>query len=327
MTSRKKPEDSPVEPDDLVDDLEEMEATDTSTEDISAADINTEGIPTDARNIPGGAGRIPKSRSISWVIAGALFAVVLVWWVVLGKRGVERVEGNFERWQNRREAKVENPLVNAGGQNRVVAQQFYFNDAALAVSPAVVGISTYQDLPGTGAKSGHSWLGIGSGVIISPQGHILTTDRVGSKATHIKVTRFDRGHTHIYEGELVASFPAKGLAVIKISAADPLPTTMLGDSSVSDMGDWVLAIGSRMGMKQTTVKGIISSVDARGRLKTSMPVRPSLAGGALVNNAGEVIGIMSGKGYAVPSNKARSVLANLQVPYSPNLRMMAGGGL
>lgn len=322
----------PAEPGDLLDDLDEMAAEDIPAEDIPAEGTPAEGTPAketpaDARKIPGGAGRMPKSQSISWVIAGALFSVVLVWWIVLGKRGVERIEGGFERWQNQREARVENPLVRANSQNQVVAQQFYFNDAALAVLPAVVGISTYRNLPGGGSQTGHSWLGVGSGFIVSPQGHILTTARIASKATHIKVTRFDQGHTHIYEGELVASFPAKGLAVIKISAADPLPTTMLGDSSVSDMGDWVLAIGSRMGMKQTTVKGIISSVDARGRLKTSMPVRASLAGGALVNNAGEVIGIMSGRGYAVPSNKARSVLANLQVPYSPNLRMMAGGGL
>ncbi len=268
------------------------------------------------------------TKMIPWLIAGGVFAVVLVLWLFLGERGIERIEGMWERRGDANPAPVTS-------QGQIVAQQFFFNDAANAVKPAVVSIHSYQGAYQRGGPAGagqsfaggggHSWQSIGAGVIISPQGYIVTAGQVVAEATHIKITRFDLGHTHIYDGEVVSRFPSIDLAVVKIAVNNPLPSSMLGDSSNMGMGDWVLAIGSPLGMKPMAVSGIISSVDASGALRTSMPAGNGFLGGPLVNSAGEVIGIISGNGYAIASNKARESLNAMQVPYLPNLSLTGGG--
>ena len=165
--------------------------------------------------------------------------------------------------------------------------------------------------------------GSGSGVIISPDGYILTNNHVVQGADEFKVETSDE---QTYKAELVGTDRATDLAVLKIKATG-LVAAELGDSDALEIGEWVLAVGSPMGLDQTITAGIIS---AKGRhigitnggyedfLQTDAAINPGNSGGPLVNLSGEVIGINTaiasrsggsmGIGFAVPSSIAKSVL-------------------
>jgi serine protease Do len=168
--------------------------------------------------------------------------------------------------------------------------------------------------------------GLGSGVIIDPNGYILTNHHVIDGADQIKV---DFSDNRTLDAKLVGSDPPSDLAVLKVEATN-LPTLTLGDSDRTRVGDVVLAIGNPLGVGQTVTMGIIS---AKGRqtglsngsfedfLQTDAPINRGNSGGALVSTASELIGINSqilspsggsiGLGFAVPSNMARTVVEQL----------------
>ncbi|HKN82444.1 MAG TPA: DegQ family serine endoprotease [Pyrinomonadaceae bacterium] len=168
--------------------------------------------------------------------------------------------------------------------------------------------------------------GVGSGVIINPDGYILTNHHVVDGAVEIKVELTDN---RTYTAKLVGSDPPSDLAVLKIDAKN-LPTLSLGDSDRARIGDFVLAIGNPLGIGQTVTSGIIS---AKGRttglsdgsfedfLQTDAAINRGNSGGALVNTNGELIGINSqimspsggniGIGFAIPSNMAKAVMDQL----------------
>jgi Do/DeqQ family serine protease len=168
--------------------------------------------------------------------------------------------------------------------------------------------------------------GLGSGVIISTDGYILTNHHVIDGAEQIKVDLND-GRT--LDAKVVGSDPPSDLAVLKIDATD-LPVLALGDSDKVRVGDVVLAIGNPLGIGQTVTMGIIS---AKGRqtglssgsfedfLQTDAPINQGNSGGALVSTNSELIGINSqilspsggsiGIGFAIPSNMARSITDTL----------------
>jgi Do/DeqQ family serine protease len=168
--------------------------------------------------------------------------------------------------------------------------------------------------------------GVGSGVIISPDGYMLTNHHVVDGALEIKVELTDN---RTFTAKLVGSDPPSDLAVLKVDAQN-LPTLTLGDSDKVRVGDVVLALGNPLGIGQTVTSGIVS---AKGRatglsdgsfedfLQTDAAINRGNSGGALVNTNGELIGINSqimsptggniGIGFAIPSNMAKAVMDQL----------------
>lgn len=171
--------------------------------------------------------------------------------------------------------------------------------------------------------------GIGSGVIISPDGYIVTNGHVVDDATDIKVTLNDR---RVLSGKVIGTDKLTDLAVVKVNASD-LPSIAWGDSSKLQPGQTVLAFGSPFGYFQFSVtRGIVSAVDrpnpysddARkpgGFIQTDAAINPGNSGGALVNSHGELVGIntfiisnsgsFAGAGFAIPSQIVRSTAEQL----------------
>ena len=163
---------------------------------------------------------------------------------------------------------------------------------------------------------------LGSGVIVSPEGYVLTNNHVVDGATEVKVTLSDKRE---YVAKIVGTDPKTDVAVLKIDAQNLKPV-ILGDSSKVEVGDTALAIGNPFGVGQTVTRGIISATgrgnlgieDYEDFLQTDAPINPGNSGGALINDRGELVGINTailthsqgseGIGFAVPVNLARQVM-------------------
>lgn len=167
-------------------------------------------------------------------------------------------------------------------------------------------------------------IGSGSGVIITPDGYILTNNHVVEGATEIEVTMNDNT---TYSADLIGTDPATDVAVIKVDG-ESLPTIPVADSENLRIGEWVLAIGSPYQLQSTITAGIVS---AKGRkmpnytgefkiesfIQTDAAVNPGNSGGALVDKTGALVGIntaiisetgaYSGYSFAIPSNMAMEV--------------------
>ena len=169
--------------------------------------------------------------------------------------------------------------------------------------------------------------GSGSGVIIREDGYIVTNNHVVDGATEVKVTL---NNNKTYDATVIGTDEATDVALIKIDAED-LPTVKFADSDNLRLGEWVLAIGSPYGLTSTITAGIVS---AKGRsmaqsgefkiesfIQTDAAVNPGNSGGALVNKAGELVGIntmiysqtgsYSGYSFAVPSNIVKKIVEDL----------------
>jgi serine protease Do len=179
-----------------------------------------------------------------------------------------------------------------------------------------------EQSPGPERREG----GLGSGVIVSADGYILTNHHVVDGADKVQVELTDRRQ---FTATVVGSDPPSDLAVLKIDAGS-LPVLPLGNSEHVEVGDIVLAIGNPMGVGQTVTMGIIS---AKGRatglgdgsfedfLQTDAPINRGNSGGALVNTRGELVGINSqilspsggniGIGFSIPVNMAQAVMKDL----------------
>jgi Do/DeqQ family serine protease len=169
--------------------------------------------------------------------------------------------------------------------------------------------------------------GLGSGVVVTGDGYLLTNHHVIDNASEIRV-EFNDGRS--FAAKLIGSDQASDLAVLKIEANNLRPLT-LGDSDAVQVGDIVLAVGNPLGIGQTVTSGIVS---AKGRstgvgdgsyedfLQTDAPINHGNSGGALVNTKGELVGINSqilsvsegniGIGFAIPANMARNVMEQLR---------------
>jgi serine protease Do len=164
---------------------------------------------------------------------------------------------------------------------------------------------------------------LGSGVVVSPEGYILTNNHVVDGATEVRVTLSDKRE---FEAKVIGTDPKTDVAVLKIEANNLKPIT-IGDSSKVEVGDTALAIGNPFGVGQTVTKGIISAT-GRGNLgieayedflQTDAPINPGNSGGALIDDRGELVGINTaiishgsggsqGIGFAVPVNLAHQVM-------------------
>ncbi|MBV9106926.1 MAG: DegQ family serine endoprotease [Verrucomicrobia bacterium] len=166
--------------------------------------------------------------------------------------------------------------------------------------------------------------GIGSGVIVSADGYILTNNHVVNNANEIQVALNDGRQ---FTAKLIGSDPKTDVALIRIKA-DNLPALTLADSDKIEVGDVVLAIGNPFGIGQTVTKGIVSAKDRTTSgdldedfIQTDAAINPGNSGGALVDTEGRLVGINSailtrsggnqGIGFAVPSNLCRWVMDSL----------------
>jgi len=203
--------------------------------------------------------------------------------------------------------------------------------------PAVVNVSSSKIVHSTSGADARDALGqffnpppmrrkreesLGSGVIVRPDGYILTNEHVIAGASYVKVGMSDHRD---FEARVIGTDPKTDIALLKVNATG-LPTVPLGDSSQMRPGDFVLAIGDPFGLSQTVTMGIVSAV-GRGNLgiedyedfiQTDAAINPGNSGGALINANGQLIGIntallsgaggFEGVGFAIPVNMAHMVM-------------------
>lgn len=247
-------------------------------------------------------------------------------------------------------------IVFAQTTQDAVSLQDAFVRVSKEVGPAVVSISTehvekystryypfsqfhddffdnfFEDFFVTGPDREFKRIGLGSGVIIDREGHILTNEHVVRDADKITVTLPDGRE---FEGQLSGSDIYSDLAVIKIEPGGDLPVARLGDSDDVEIGHWAIAIGNPFAFavknpEPTLTVGVVSALrrtlprtDKRAReysdlIQTDAAINPGNSGGPLVNIHGEVIGInvailgnAEGIGFAVPVNTARKIMGDL----------------
>ncbi len=165
---------------------------------------------------------------------------------------------------------------------------------------------------------------LGSGVMISPEGYILTNEHVITQATAIQVRLADQRE---YRAALVGSDPKSDIAVLRIKAGKPLPYIHMGRSDDLMIGETVIAIGNPFGLSHSVTTGVISALNRSIRTKdrlyqdfiqTDASINPGNSGGPLLNINGELIGINTaiyrkaeGIGFAIPIGRARRIYEDL----------------
>ena len=170
-------------------------------------------------------------------------------------------------------------------------------------------------------------IGMGSGVIVSPNGYIITNNHVIENNTEIEITT---NENKIYKASVVGTDPDSDIAILKINAKEKLPYVFFGNSDTTKIGEWVLAVGNPFNLNSTVTAGIISAKsrdlniqDGKNEwyIQTDAAVNKGNSGGALVNTRGELIGINTaitsisggfvGYSFAVPSNVVRKIFEDI----------------
>jgi len=230
------------------------------------------------------------------------------------------------------------PTTYSFNTNQVAAEMTDFTIAAEKTVNGVVHVKNtsikkndipwwYRNFYGDDEEEMNKRIGTGSGVIISPDGLIITNYHVIEDASEIEITS---NKNKTYKAEIIGSDPNTDLAVLKINPDENLPFIPFGDSDNSRIGEWVLAVGNPFNLNSTVTAGIISakSRDLNDRdsknqsfIQTDAAVNMGNSGGALVNTSGELIGINTaissitggfvGYSFAVPSNIVRKVFEDL----------------
>ena len=228
----------------------------------------------------------------------------------------------------------------AGG---AVQRATSYADAARKAVPAVVHIFTSQEVKGArhpfindpifrhffGDRFGEQAQrrsGLGSGVVVSPEGYILTNFHVVDGADEIEVAHNDGRK---YKARVVGTDPESDLAVLRIPADHKLPVIAFGSSDALRVGDVVLAIGNPFGVGQTVTSGIVSALGRshlgintfENFIQTDAAINPGNSGGALVDVNGNLVGINTaiysqsggsmGIGFAIPVSLARNVMEQI----------------
>ena len=206
-----------------------------------------------------------------------------------------------------------------------------FRDVATEVTAGVVSIRVSSGEGGAGEDSpfGEPSRNLGSGVLISPQGHIVTNSHVVEGAERIRVRLTDKRQ---FEARIVGTDSSTDLAVIKVDGATEFPVVPFGNSDRVQVGDWVVAVGNPLQLTSTVTAGIVSALGRQLRIiedqfrienfiQTDAAINPGNSGGALVNLQGELIGINTaiasrsrrteGYGFAIPSILVERVATDL----------------
>lgn len=176
-------------------------------------------------------------------------------------------------------------------------------------------------------SSSRERVGTGSGVIVSPDGYIITNNHVIDGYTEIEITTNDN---KTFSANLIGTDPSTDIAVLKIISKNPFPYISFGDSDVTKIGEWVLAVGNPFNLNSTVTAGIISAKSRdlnkydnknESYIQTDAAVNMGNSGGALINTRGDLIGINTaissltggfvGYSFAVPSNVARKVFEDI----------------
>jgi putative serine protease PepD len=262
----------------------------------------------------------------SVLIRNLLIALVIILGVALA--GTVVVNGRSSSKSTVEGATTPAPTAMAATTPRASTGSSDVADLYEQTRPSVVRITTISTSSGI---LGGSSEGLGSGVVIDKEGHILTNNHVVANARQIQVTLWDETTG---SAELVGSDPTNDLAVIKADLpAEKLSPATLGDSDAIRIGESVIAIGNPFGLEGTVTEGIISGLDRtlsqtgqrpiRQLIQTDAAINPGNSGGPLVNFRGEVIGIDSalenptgsgvfvGVGYAIPINAAKRFLPEM----------------
>ncbi len=229
------------------------------------------------------------------------------------------------------------PTIEAPASNSVAAPAGSFRVAAQKASAAVVSISVTK-AAAKNPNANDPWFkfffgdrgqepqgGLGSGVIVSPSGYILTNNHVVEGGDEIEVTLND---TRRAKAKVIGTDPDSDLAILKIDL-DKLPVIVLGSSDALQIGDQVLAIGNPFGVGQTVTSGIVSAL-GRNQLgintfenfiQTDAAINPGNSGGALVDVNGNLLGINTaiysrsggsmGIGFAIPVSTAKQVMEGI----------------
>lgn len=219
-----------------------------------------------------------------------------------------------------------------------------FSAVVNVISPVVANISTSKTIASRGPEAPQffdepfggffdyfnapkKWKeeSLGSGVVVSSDGYIITNNHVVEKADEIKVTLYGQQN---YKGRIIGTDPKTDIAVIKISATN-LPAIKWGDSDKLQVGEFVLAFGNPYSLGHTVTMGIVSALgradvgvaEYEDFIQTDAAINPGNSGGPLVNIKGELVGINTaifsrtggyqGIGFAVPSNMVKSVMTQL----------------
>ncbi len=217
-----------------------------------------------------------------------------------------------------------------------------FTKAAEVVTPAVVNIKATSSAEMDWWSSGYGGSS-GSGVIISPDGYIITNNHVVEDGSSLEVTLSDK---RSFDATLVGTDPMTDLALLKIES-QKLPYLVFGNSDSVMVGEWVLAVGNPFNLESTVTAGIVS---AKGRsidilegeykiesfIQTDAAVNPGNSGGALVNTNGELVGINTaiitrsgryeGYSFAIPANLARKIIYDIK-EFGTVQRGMLGVGI
>ncbi len=268
------------------------------------------------------------------VLAGVTAAGLAVLWVM------DRRSGNYGLWDflTGKAAPVFTPEeytvpTKAALEEGEVPLLARLNDEyarlTAAVIPSVVSIDTSETVAVQSGFPGYyrqyQRPGLGSGVIVTPQGHVITNHHVVVNKDDIRVTRTNGdGRREAFMADLIGSLPSHDIAVLRIrSDRKDFPALKIGDSSKVRVGQLALAIGNPYGLAESVTQGIISAVDRRisdsgpSYFQTDTPINPGNSGGPLVNFLGEIIGINSvvlrgpeadraaqNIGFAIPSAQA-----------------------
>lgn len=289
--------------------------------------------------------KVSKNRSFLYGVTGAALACV----IGLGGLGVAQATAETTQVQNTQ------ATIQLGAESTPLEGVEKSEDPTLAEAvaakclPSVVAIDVYMDanammggngyyMYGSGAETNsgepnYQKAGLGSGVVMTEDGYIITNNHVVEDADMVKVTIEGQE----YNAEVVGTDPSSDIAVVKAIDASGLTPIELGDSDNLTIGEWVMTLGSPFGLEQSVATGIVSATSRSqimdstsgyygtsgqrtmypNMIQTDAAINPGNSGGALVNDNGALIGIntmitstsgsYSGVGFAIPVNYAVSI--------------------